>query len=243
MLNGIFYVGCDPGKKQDFSAIAVIERLPDGLLRLVHIKRFRLGTEYRSVLGYLRLLNQKLATVRTIEIDQTGLGEYFVEDAIHSGIKNRPWYNTHTVHETADHGSNEEKDGRRKIRDAIRLGPHQRAKHRTIRTDKNRPDTILTPVGNPRRPIVGRRACGPSRSVRRFRIPPGCSSEQKPEFLQIIYQLATVPTWSFHVHPKAGGSRRSRGSWSALVLGVRQTSTSASPRLRKKSKLKGQHVD
>lgn len=88
ILIGTFYVGCDLGKKQDFSAIAVVEKLPDGTLRLVHLRRFKLGTEYGSVLGYLKLLNQKLATVRTIEIDQTGLGDYFVEDAIHSGIKN-----------------------------------------------------------------------------------------------------------------------------------------------------------
>jgi phage FluMu gp28-like protein len=85
---GTFYVGCDLGKKHDHSAVAVVEKEKDGTLRLVHLKRFKLGTEYGSVLGYLRQLNQQLQTVRTIEIDQTGVGEYFVEDAIKSGIKN-----------------------------------------------------------------------------------------------------------------------------------------------------------
>ena len=86
--SGIFYVGLDLGKKIDHSAVAVLEKTPEGVLRTLHVKRFKLGTEYGIVLGYLRQLNQKLHTVRTIEIDQTGVGDYFVEDAIKTGLKN-----------------------------------------------------------------------------------------------------------------------------------------------------------
>lgn len=55
---------------------------------LVHLKRFKLGTEYGSVLGYLKLINAKLDSVHRILIDQTGVGEVFVEEAIKSGLKN-----------------------------------------------------------------------------------------------------------------------------------------------------------
>ncbi len=85
---GTFYIGCDLGRKRDHSAIAVAEKTEDGTVCLVHQRRFRLGTEYGSVLGYLRLLNERLQTVHTIQIDQTGVGDVFVEETIRSGLKN-----------------------------------------------------------------------------------------------------------------------------------------------------------
>lgn len=85
---GTFYVGCDLGRKRDHAAIAVVEKTKDGEVHLVHLKRFRLGTEYGSVLGYLRLLNQRLQTVHSIQIDQTGVGDAFLEETVRSGLKN-----------------------------------------------------------------------------------------------------------------------------------------------------------
>ncbi len=85
---GTFYVGCDLGRKRDHSAVAVVEKTKEGEVRLVHLKRFRLGTEYGSVLGYLRVLNERLQTVHTIQIDQTGVGDVFVEETVRSGLKN-----------------------------------------------------------------------------------------------------------------------------------------------------------
>ena len=85
---GDYYVGCDLGKKQDHSAVAVVEKTADGVLRLVYLKRFKLGTEYASVLGHLSLLNNRLQRVRRMQIDQTGVGEYFMEDVYRSGLKN-----------------------------------------------------------------------------------------------------------------------------------------------------------
>ncbi len=58
------------------------------IVRIIFLKRFKLGTEYGSVLGFLKLINHKLDTVRRILIDQTGVGEVFVEEAIKSGLKN-----------------------------------------------------------------------------------------------------------------------------------------------------------
>ncbi len=87
-MTGTFYVGCDLGRKRDHSAVAVVEKTKEGEVRLVHLKRFRLGTEYGSVLGYLRVLNERLQTVHTIQIDQTGVGDVFVEETVRSGLKN-----------------------------------------------------------------------------------------------------------------------------------------------------------
>jgi phage FluMu gp28-like protein len=90
---GDYYVGNDLGQKRDHSVIALVRKLGQQEhqlrpVRLVYLKQFKLGTEYGSVLGYLKLLNAKVDTVRRILIDQTGVGEVFVEEAIKSGLKN-----------------------------------------------------------------------------------------------------------------------------------------------------------
>src|SRR3989442_7481422 len=38
---GVFYAGCDLGKKRDHSAVAVVEKTSEGELRLVHLRSFR----------------------------------------------------------------------------------------------------------------------------------------------------------------------------------------------------------
>jgi len=77
-LSGTFLVGVDLGKKQDHSAVAVLRKDEDAL-RLVLMKQFKLGTPYVSVIGYIKLLCDKLRHVVKICVDQTG-SEYFVED-------------------------------------------------------------------------------------------------------------------------------------------------------------------
>ena len=79
--------GVDLGQKRDFSAIAVVEK-KTGEVYLVHLKRFRLGTEYGSVIGYLKRLVERLPDLRRVLIDQTGVGEVFVEETRKSGLKN-----------------------------------------------------------------------------------------------------------------------------------------------------------
>ena len=48
--NGVFYVGVHLGRKRDHSAVAVVEKMKDGMVRLLHMRQFRLETEYGSVL-------------------------------------------------------------------------------------------------------------------------------------------------------------------------------------------------
>jgi len=79
-LHGDFFIGVDLGKKQDYSVVAVIRRLSCSL-KLVYMKQFPLGTEYTSVIGYLKVLCTRLKCVNAVLVDQTGVGESVVEEA------------------------------------------------------------------------------------------------------------------------------------------------------------------
>jgi len=57
-------------------------------LKLVHVHRFPLNTEYASVIGYVKSLQDRWKTVRAVYADITGVGNYIVEDMAHSGIQN-----------------------------------------------------------------------------------------------------------------------------------------------------------
>jgi phage FluMu gp28-like protein len=83
---GSFYMGVDFGKEQDFSIILVIKK-QGALLQVVHIHRFPLHTEYSSVIGYVKSLQDRWKTILGVYADITGVGNYIVEDMIHSGIK------------------------------------------------------------------------------------------------------------------------------------------------------------
>ncbi|MEM2177040.1 MAG: terminase family protein [Archaeoglobaceae archaeon] len=91
-LQGEFYIGCDLGKKLDYSVVAVVERACDKdgkeRLKLIHMHRFPLETPYASVIGYIKTLTDRYKTVHKILIDQTGVGEYVVEDMKNAGIPN-----------------------------------------------------------------------------------------------------------------------------------------------------------
>ena len=84
---GTFFIGTDLGQKVDHSAVAVVRKDAD-VVSLVHLKRFKLGTEYGVVLGHMKLLQRMLQTVHRIYIDRTGVGEFFVEQATKEDLKN-----------------------------------------------------------------------------------------------------------------------------------------------------------
>ena len=83
--NGQFTIGVDFGKKVDHSAIAVIDKQAEKL-RLVHLHQFPLETPYASVIGYLKALSDRYRTVGKVLCDQSGVGEYIVEDMAHANI-------------------------------------------------------------------------------------------------------------------------------------------------------------
>ncbi len=83
---GEFYVGVDFGKEQDYSVVLVVEK-QGFMLKVVHVHRFPLHTEYASVIGYIKSLQDRWRGIRAIYSDVTGVGNYIVEDMVHSGIQ------------------------------------------------------------------------------------------------------------------------------------------------------------
>jgi phage FluMu gp28-like protein len=83
--SGEFYVGVDFGKEQDFSVVLVLEK-HGSILRVVHVHRFPLHTEYASVIGYVKSMQDRWRNIRAVYCDITGVGSYIVEDMVRSGI-------------------------------------------------------------------------------------------------------------------------------------------------------------
>ena len=67
--------------------VAVVDKR-DRDFDLAILKQFPLGTQYGSIVGYLKVLNENLRDLRRIMIDQTGLGETFMDMVIGAGLKN-----------------------------------------------------------------------------------------------------------------------------------------------------------
>ncbi len=55
---------------------------------LVYYKRWPLETPYSSVIGSVRVIIERLHNVHKCLVDQTGVGEYIVEDMQKGGIRN-----------------------------------------------------------------------------------------------------------------------------------------------------------
>jgi hypothetical protein len=55
-------------------------------VRLVYLKRWPLETPYSSVIGSVRVIIDRLHNVQKCLVDQTGVGEYIVEDMKRGGI-------------------------------------------------------------------------------------------------------------------------------------------------------------
>ena len=64
---GEFYVGVDFGKEQDFSVVLVVEK-QGSMLRVVHVHRFPFHTEYASVIGYVKSLQDRWRTIRAFTL-------------------------------------------------------------------------------------------------------------------------------------------------------------------------------
>lgn len=87
--NGPFFLGVDLGKRQDYSVIAVVSKQPNSdPVQLVYYKRWPLETPYSSVIGSVRVIIEKLRNAPKCLVDQTGVGEYIVEDMVKGGIRN-----------------------------------------------------------------------------------------------------------------------------------------------------------
>lgn len=85
---GDFYIGVDFGKHQDYSVVVVAEKTAEKTVKIVHVHRFPLETEYASVIGYIKSLCDRWRTVTSVYADITGVGDYIVEDMHKAGLTN-----------------------------------------------------------------------------------------------------------------------------------------------------------
>lgn len=84
---GEFYVGLDFGKHGDYTALAIIERVGERYF-LRFLKVWPLETPYASVIGFVKQLQDRWESFVKIRADQTGIGDYIVEDMKNGGINN-----------------------------------------------------------------------------------------------------------------------------------------------------------
>jgi hypothetical protein len=84
---GRFYGGLDFGKHGDYTAFTVIDSVGDKFL-LRYLKIWPLETPYASVIGFVKQIQDRWQTFTTIRADQTGIGDYIVEDMKNGGIQN-----------------------------------------------------------------------------------------------------------------------------------------------------------
>jgi phage FluMu gp28-like protein len=66
--------------------VVVAEKLRNDVIRIIHVYRFPLGTQYASVIGYIKSLCDRWRRIIRVYADITGVGDYIVEDMRNSGI-------------------------------------------------------------------------------------------------------------------------------------------------------------
>jgi hypothetical protein len=87
---GRYFLGVDLGKKVDYSVIAIVRWNPKNKsAEFVGIVRFPLETPYATVIGYVKVICDKLQRVELVLVDRTGVGEYITEEMQNVHIKSK----------------------------------------------------------------------------------------------------------------------------------------------------------
>jgi phage FluMu gp28-like protein len=85
---GRYFLGVDLGKKVDYSVIAITRwDGKEAYAELAGLVNFPLETPYATVIGMVKLICDKLHHVEKVLVDQTGVGEYILEDMKAAGIR------------------------------------------------------------------------------------------------------------------------------------------------------------
>lgn len=84
---GEFFAGLDLAQTRDYTVLAVVERQND-ILYLRHLKIFKQPTLYASVLGYLKMLQDRWGGFAKIRVDFTREGPSIINDMSEAGIEN-----------------------------------------------------------------------------------------------------------------------------------------------------------
>ncbi len=84
---GDLFAGLDLAQTRDYCVLSVIERLNDKLF-LRHLKIFQQPTLYATVLGYLKMLQDRWGGFQKIRVDTTREGPSIISDMENAGINN-----------------------------------------------------------------------------------------------------------------------------------------------------------
>lgn len=86
-LPGINYIiGLDLGQSQDYSAIAIIEKMPGNVYHVVKLERVR-GVPYPQIVTRTKAIVQQLGRGSTLVVDGTGVGAPIVDLLNQAGLK------------------------------------------------------------------------------------------------------------------------------------------------------------
>ena len=83
--SGVYYAGCDLGKLQDYSVLAVVRRVGE-VLQLVFLQEFPLGTSYPSVVGAIVRAAERFR-LRMVLVDESGVGEAVLDEVRGAGVR------------------------------------------------------------------------------------------------------------------------------------------------------------
>lgn len=87
---GRYFVGVDFGKKVDYSVIVIVRwNTKEKAAELVGVVRFPLETPYATVIGYVKVICDKIQRVEKVLVDRTGVGEYITEEMQNVHIRSR----------------------------------------------------------------------------------------------------------------------------------------------------------
>jgi hypothetical protein len=78
-LKGPYYAGLDVAKQVDFSVLAVVQRMENGQIRLIHKRQLPLGTPYPNVVAYVARAHQ-IFNFESLFVDKTGIGDAIVDE-------------------------------------------------------------------------------------------------------------------------------------------------------------------
>lgn len=85
--DGNFYAGLDFAKHQDYSAFVLIEEI-DKKYFLRYLKIWSHELPYASVIGWVKVIQDRVGEFRCLRADKTGVGDYIVEDMTNADIMN-----------------------------------------------------------------------------------------------------------------------------------------------------------
>ncbi len=162
--SGDFFAGLDLAQTRDYCVLAVLERVNDKLF-LRHLKIFQQPTLYATVLGYVKLLQDRWGGFAKIRVDFTREGPSIIKDMEFAGIENAEGVNFSVPRKSEMASLLKQRMAQpetvlpvAELGEALSRRHMHRTQRRTLRTEKRRRHRLFSPRRNSRRRFLGNRA-------------------------------------------------------------------------------------